>query len=165
MKEIFSAEFFSRLAIEVILLGVLVFFIQKHFENKWAPMTAAEILKKENFLNGKRDTYFTAIDVLNRALANTNFTINGLPVDTTNRRRGADYPNEIEVNSVIAKLWLYADDKAIPLTFQEAFRTSADVSPVNQAIEFMTLIRKDLGDDQAIIEKEGYKYIQIQRKQ
>lgn len=167
MKKIFSAEFFGQLFLQVILIGILLFFLHNYYQNKWAPLTAAETLKKENFLNSKRDTYFQAIDILNRNLANSEFTVNGIISDTANRKRGGSYPTELEINSCFSKLCIYSDDENIPLTFYKLFDTNdKNLRPILEMSTFINLLRKDLGYGDAIIDttQDRYKFIQVRRK-
>lgn len=167
MKRIFTSEFIGRIIIEVISLGIIIFFIQGHFNNKWQPLTAAETLKRENFLNAKRDTYFEAINILNRVLAYTNFTFQGKLADTTNRNIGATYPTDLEINSCFSKLCIYSDNPQIPLTYQKLLITSDSlIKPILEMETFISLVRQDLGYGKAIIDTTGdrYKFIQTHRK-
>jgi hypothetical protein len=164
MNKIFASEFFWKILIEVVLIGLLVFYVQKHFENKWAPLTAGETLKKENFLNAKRDVYFEAINILNRHLAYTHFTVNGQALDTFIRVLGGNYPNELEVNACFSKLCIYSDNRDIPLTFASFFVPQTGVfHPVINMSLFISLIRRDMGYGTAMIDTTGdnYKYILI----
>lgn len=104
MKNIFTKEFIYQFIIQVIFSGLIIFYFQNYIQNISAPITAAEILKKENFLNSKRDTYFQALELLNRNLSNSEFITNGIVSDSTNRIRGGNYPSELEVNSCFSKL-------------------------------------------------------------
>ena len=166
MKKILSPEFIGQLIIQIALSGVILFFLHGYFQNKWIPITAAETLKKENFLNAKRDTYFDAIDILNRNFANSEFTINGVVSDTTDRNRGGTYPTELEVNSCFSKLCIYSDNKQIPMIFQKLFITNdKSLRPVLEMVTFINLVREDLGYGVAIIDtvQDRYKFIQIRR--
>ncbi len=167
MKNIFTPEFIGKFILEVIAIGIVVFLIQGYFNNKWQPVTAAETLKRENFLNAKRDTYYEAIDILNRTLANSPFTIDGKLVDTTNSNIGGTYPNDIEINSCFSKLCIYSDNSRIPTTYQRLFNTSdPSIKPVLEMVTFINLVRQDLGYGEAIIDTTGdrYKFIQTHRK-
>lgn len=166
MKKIFTSEFIGQLIIQIALSGVVLFFLHGYFQNKWIPLTAAETLKKENFLNAKRDVYFEAIDILNRNLANSEFTINGMLQDTTNRRRGGTYPTELEVNSCFSKLCIYSDNKQIPVVFQRLFDSNdKNLKPILEMVTFINLVREDLGYGVAIIDtiQDRYKFIQVHR--
>ena len=166
MRKIFTSEFFGQLFVQIILIGVILFFLHSYFQNKWIPITAAETLKKENFLNAKRDTYFEAIDILNRHLANSGFIVNGIVSDTTNRQRGGVYPTELEINSCFSKLCIYSENKQIPLTFYKLL-VPADkkLKPILEMSTFINLVRKDLGYGEAIIDstQDRYKFIQVHR--
>jgi len=167
MKEVFSSEFFVRVIIEVLLLGVVVFFIQRYFENKWAPLTAAETLKKENFLNAKRDTYFEAISILNRALINDSFIENGKVSDNLNRNPGSEYPNDLEINSCFSKLCIYSDDKEVLDLYRKLFLARDSTSrPILDMRNFIIHLRQDLGYGDIKIDptKDEYQLIITHRK-
>lgn len=163
-----KTEFVARVIIEVLLLGIVVFFIQKHFENKWAPLTAEETLRRENFLNAKRDTYFQAIDILNRAFANTDFIENGKLSDPSHRNRGGQYPTELEVNSCFSKLCIYSSNKEILSTYRKLFNTNdKQLKPVLEMGKFINLLRKDLGYESINVDpyQNEFQFIIIHRKE
>jgi len=85
MKKIFTPALVGQIIVQFVIQFVLIGLILFWRQSKQAPLTAAETLKKENFLNAKRDTYFEAINILNRELAHTSFIIDGKLTDTTNR--------------------------------------------------------------------------------
>lgn len=167
MKSEFLTNILSQVIIQVILLGVIVFFFQRYVENKWAPLTAEETLKRSNFLNSKKDTYFQAIDILNRALANSEFVENGKKSDSSHRNRGGKYPTELEVNSCYSKLCIYSSDKEIPKIYRKLFITNdQQLKPILEMGIFINLLRKDLGYEDTIVDPRNneYQFIQIHRK-
>ena len=166
MKKIFTPEFIGQFILQVIAVGIIIFLVQGYFNNKWQPLTAAETLKKENFLNAKRDTYYQAIDILNRNLAHTSFTVGGKLVDTINSNIGGSYPSDIEINTCFSKLCIYSDNPKIPLTYQKLFLNDTAMKPVLEMVTFINLVRQDLGYGVAIIDTAGdrYKFIQTHRK-
>lgn len=165
MKKIFTKEFTSQFIIQILFTGIIIFCFQTYINSVSTPMTAAETLKKENFLNSKRDTYFQALDLLNRNLSNTNFTMNGILSDTINRTRGGNYPTELEVNSCFSKLCIYSDDENIPIIFQKMFVSDSKSRPILEMLTFVKLVRKDLGYGDTKIDSIGdrYKFISIIR--
>ena len=163
MKKILTPEFL----VQTFITGILIFFIQSYFKYMLEPLTSAEKLKKENFLNSKRDVYFQAIELLNRNLANSEMSNRGTIPDTSNRNRGGKYPTEIEINSCFSKLCIYSDDEKIPLTFLKVFDTDdIKLKPILEMSSFINLLRKDLGYGVAIIDtaQDRYKFIQVHRK-
>lgn len=162
MKKIFTpalvGQIIVQFVIQFVLIGLILFWIQ----SKQAPLTAAETLKKENFLNAKRDTYFEAINILNRELAHTSFIVDGKLTDTTNRNIGGSYPTDVEINSCFSKLCIYSDNPEIPLIYQKMFISASVNRPILQMVTFINLVRKDLGYGGAIIDTVGdrYKFIQ-----
>ena len=166
MTKIFTSDFFGKIILEAIILGIIVFLIQGYFNNKWQPLTAAETLKKENFLNAKRDAYYEAINILNRNLANSSFTVNGQLSDTSNRNIGGTYPSDVEINSCFSKLCIYSDNPEIPIIYQRLFLNNKNVRLILEMVTFINLVRNDLGYGAAIIDTVGdrYKFIQSHRK-
>jgi hypothetical protein len=167
MNKEFVKEHIFWIFIEVIVIGIVIFLVQGYFNNRWQPLTAAETLRKENYLNAKRDTYFEAINILNRTLANTNFITQGKVSDTTNRNIGGTYPTDIEINSCFSKLCIYSDDKGIPETYLNLFNTSdPNIKPILEMVTFINLLRQDMGYGKAIIDttRDGYRFIQTHRK-
>ncbi|WP_416438627.1 hypothetical protein [Phnomibacter sp. MR] len=98
--------------VKIIVFGLFVFLIQAYFTNSWGPTTAAETLKKENYINSKREAYFDAINLVNREISGFNFNLN---IDTSKFKRikGSSLPTEYEVNSSLTKLHLYSDNPEI----------------------------------------------------
>lgn len=167
MSNNFIYEIIKALIINVVLVGIFVFFFQKFIEHKIKPLTAEETLRKENFLNAKRDVFYEAIDILNRTFANSNFTLNGVPQDTTNRLRGCKYPSELEVNSCFSKLCIYSNDAQIPLKFYTILvPENKNIRPVYEMSIFINLIRNDLGygDIKIDLSKDQYRFISVHRK-
>jgi hypothetical protein len=109
MKKLINLELFIKIIFEVILIGLVVFFIQNYFQNKWEPLTAAETLKKENFLNAKRDIYFQAIELANRVIGHVDLYEPGQLTINKPRKIGSTYPSEFEVNNCFSKLCIYSD--------------------------------------------------------
>ena len=164
MKAIFTSEFFIQIVIQVILMGLIVFFVQNYFLRKWQPMTAAETLKKENFLNSKRDVFYEAIQIANREYAFIEFTdLNGNKLTDYPRHTGTSKPSEFEVNTCFSKLCIYADNKEIPRLFKQMFLHSPDSKPIAILEDLVNSIRKDLGYGDGIISPRTneYEYISI----
>ena len=113
MKKIFTGEFGLRIIIEVLLLGTVVFLIQEYYKNKWAPQTAAETLKNENFLNAKRDIYFDAISIANRYFEYLPWSGVEIPDSSAGINHGQPKPTETEVNICFSKLCLYSNKAVI----------------------------------------------------
>jgi hypothetical protein len=162
MKNINWAELSTQIILQFIVLGILLFFIQMYYKNKWEPITAAEVLKRENYLNSKKEVYFEAISLLNRYFANIDFTNSNIHKSV--RKRGMDYPSETEVNSCFSKLCIYSNDKNIPLTFQKIFlNKDGKVFIIKEMSNIVSLIRADLSYDKIDLDstKDEYLYIQI----
>ena len=130
----------------------------------WAPQTAGETLKRENYISSKRDTYFEAINIVNRIFAD--FRFDGIKSDSNYvRLKGTTYPTEYEINSCLSKLYLYTDNPEIIDSFKKicAVRNAAAGEIVKSNIQFLRSIKADLtgeGDSDVI---ETYEYIMVNR--
>lgn len=158
----FENEFWIRILIDVVLLGFISIGFGGWLNFKYGkklkefePLTAEQILKKENYLNSKRDVFFELIQLINRSLASMTLTWNGSQVPksrvTENTR-----PTEVEINSCFSKLNLYVDNREILEKFPFLF--SGNTSPVDIG-NFISLLRKDLGYGDSIIDSEKYPYV------
>jgi hypothetical protein len=153
-------EFWIRIVADIVLFGLLgtAFsgWLNYKFNKKlkgYEPLTAEEILKRENFLNSKREVFFELINLLNRSLASTTWSGPQVPLS---RKQEGTRPSEIEINSCFSKLCLYVDSKEILERFPYIF--TGDISPFTVG-EFINLIRKDLGYGENIISPEKYPYV------
>lgn len=115
------------------------------------PLTAEDTLKRQNYLNSKRDAFFDAVAVVSRHLEAVPWSGSDIPAD---RPVSGQRPSEAEVNTCLAKLSLYSDDPAIPEAFLSCF---ADVSPVSLG-HFIDQLRRDLGYGALPSAAERYKY-------
>jgi len=163
MKEIFNVELLVKILIDVIIFGGVVVGVQSYFQNKWKPLTAAETLKRENFLNAKRDVYFEAIELANRVIGQFGLRQPGEPKIKKVRNVGSEFPTKFEVNTCFAKLCIYSDNKEIVRLFKEIIKTHDETKPVAALEAFVNLLRKDLGYGEGIIESYEYEYITIEK--
>ena len=159
-----SQDFWAKAILELIVLGIILFVFQKYFEHKLGPLTASETLKRENFLNAKRDVYYEAIEIANREYAYIDFTdATGKVMTNYPRDRGTTKPTEFEVNTCFSKLCIYSDDENIPRLFKQFFLHDSNGKPIQILEDFVNLLRKDLGYGEGIIKprKDEYQYISI----
>ncbi|WP_340075330.1 hypothetical protein [Leptobacterium sp. I13] len=154
------SEFWDRVIIDVVLLGIVSVILGKwvnyKFEKKLKdhePLTAEQVLRRENYLNSKREVFFEVIILISRNLASTKWSGPGAP---EKRIPYMDTPNEVEINSCYAKLNLYVDDNKILKKYPFFF--SGKPTPVDIA-EYIGLLRKDLGYGDSIITSNEYNYI------
>lgn len=163
-KLITSQEFWAAVILNFLILGIILFSFQQYFEHRIKPLTAAETLKRENFLNAKRDVYYEAIEIANREYAFIEFTDGrGKLMTTYKRDRGTVKPTEFEVNTCFSKLCIYSDNKEIPMLYKKFFLKDPEGKPIQILEDFVNLLRKDLGYGDGIIEprKDEYQYISI----
>jgi len=147
-------SFLIDVLLKFVILGLLLFFFQKRIEHNIKPLTAAEILKKENYLNAKKDAYYEAIEIVNRIYATSDWSGPiAKEMEGLGRNAGTEYPSEIENNMVYNKLCLYADSKEVPNKFRDFFDpTKTKHAPL--LCEFINILKKDLGYDDWYMECE-----------
>ena len=159
MKNILTPELRNAL-FQSIFIALLVFFLQNFLLKLWAPGTAAEILKQQNYISSKKDTYFDAINLVTRELSGYDFHAT---VDTTKnyaRIKGTTLPTEFEINSCINKLYLFSNNQDIITSFKRIF--TKGYNPIDQNIILIKSIRIDLGGtDYSML--DNYEYVQISR--
>jgi len=153
-----SREWWGDFLLKVIFLGIIVFGIQQYIGHKINPLTSSEILKKENFINSKKEVFYEAIQIINKKLAMGNWS--GPDAAKYKTWKGASL-TEKEVNDCLSKLYIFSNNKNIPINFAKLFGSKANVSPTVVG-RFIKLLRKDLdyGDGEFSVEDE-YFYIQI----
>lgn len=164
IKILQSQDFWAKAILEIIILGVVLFVFQKYFEHRLRPLTASETLKRENFLNAKRDVFYEAIEIANREYAYIDFTdATGKVMTNYPRDRGTSKPTEFEVNTCFAKLCIYSDKKEIPILFKQFFLHDPNAKPIQILEDFVNLLREDLGYGEGIIKPrtDEYQYISI----
>lgn len=115
------------------------------------PLTAEETLKRQNYLNSKRDVFFDAISIVSRHLEAVPWSGPDIPKDRYIRDVR---PDEYEVNTCLAKLSLYSDDPKIPDEFLNCFGNATAVSLGH----FVNRLRMDLGYGELTSNPEDYKY-------
>jgi len=149
---------------ESVFIALLVFLSQNFLQKLWAPTTAAETLKKENYISAKKETYFEAINIANRVFSD--FKLTDAKQDTKYvRLRGTTYPTEFEINSCLSKLYLYTDNPTIITSFKKicSFKDGNAGDIVKSNIELLRNIKSDLSgkSDSEII--DTYEYIMVNR--
>ena len=155
----------------VLIIGLFLLFkiyipsaVQHGFDVKLEhikPLTAEEILKRENFLNSKRDVYFEALELVSRNLACSNWSL-----QNPNMVRTEDliYPTEVEVNTVLAKLTIFTNDPQIPRKFAELFPGGDRKVVIKDIGNFVNILREDMGYGGSGISDEKYIYAFIGKK-
>ena len=156
MKKIFTSEFIAQIFLQFIILGLFMTCVQY----KLAPLTAAEILKQQNYISSKKDIYFEAINLVTRELSGYDFHV--LPDTTKNyaRIKGTTLPTEFEINSCLNKLYLFSNNETIINSFKKNF--AKGYNPIEQNIIMVKAIRLDLGGDGNSMLND-YQYVQISR--
>lgn len=74
----FDIKFWTRIIIDVIILGFISVGFGSWLNYKYGkklqelqPLTAEQILRKENYLNSKKDVFFESIGLINRRFASS----------------------------------------------------------------------------------------------
>ena len=163
MKNIFTPEI-KKTLFESVFIALLVFLTQNYLQKLWVPDTAAETLKRENYISSKKDTYFETINIVNRIFSD--FKFSNIKNDSNYvRLKGTTYPTEFEVNSCLSKLYLYTDNEQIISSFKKicAFKNGISGDIVKSNIELLKNIKSDLAgkSDSKII--DTYEYIMVNR--
>jgi hypothetical protein len=127
------------------------FEFDKQLENL-KPLTAEETLRRENYLNSKRDAYYESIELLCKLLQSAECSGPDVPKD---RKVIKIDISEHTINSCYAKLVLYSDNNQIPTVFRDSF---SSCSP-QMLGKYINLVKKDLGYGNATIVPEKYSYI------
>lgn len=159
-KPMNNFEFWLIIIIDFVFIGILNIGLGSWINYKlskrlkdYEPLTAEKMLKRENYLNSKRELFFVLINLLNRNLAAAIWTG---PEAPKNRILEGSRPTEVEINSCFSKLCLYVDDKKILKDFPYIF--TDDVSP-SRVGEYINLLRKDLGYGEGVITPDKYPYV------
>lgn len=114
------------------------------------PLTAEETLRRENFLNAKRDAFYDAILVLSQFLEAVSWSGPNIPQD---RPVQGKRPTEAVVNTCLAKISMFCDDPEIPNAFLKCFQNA---SPVSLG-QFVNRLRQDLGYKELPFDPNEYK--------
>ncbi len=147
-------------AINFIVTGLLVFRIQKYFEGRWAPIIAESVLKKQNFINSKKETYSQAIDIITRFFATTDWKINGKSIMPQNRNIGGTPPTELEMNACMIKLYFYSPNDSIPKSFKKILLPlKPNENLIAEVSKLFNAIAMDIGNDAANIKTEEFEFI------
>lgn len=160
LKYMFGKEFWTKVIIDVVLIGIVsvgfISWLNYKFNKKlkdYEPLTAEEILRKENFLNSKRDAFFETIQLLSKSFASTSWTGDQIP---KNRIPESSRPTEVEINSCFSKLCLYVDNKEILEKFPYLFTSNSSPTTIGN---YISLLREDLGYGESIIDSTKFPYI------
>ena len=120
---------------------------------KMRPLTAEETLRRENFLNAKRDAYDIVLDVATRKFASTkNWTGPGVPA---NRRITSEPPTEFEINRAAGNIGMFSDDPNIIGLYIKMFHHPSPFDLGN----LLAALRADLGYGSGSIDPERYCYL------
>lgn len=165
MKKILTIEFIKQIILQIFISGMLIYYIQGYINNKWEPITAAEILKKESFIENKKQVYQESINLINRGFANLKWKNKLIPnSEMLKRNAGTKYPSEIEVNNCFAKLCIYSENDEIVTMFRKFFdKKNFPKIPTLTMGNYINLVRADLGYGNGIINpsSDDYQYIII----
>ena len=146
--------------INLVFTGIVVFFIQKYFEGRMAPVIAESVLKKQNFINSKKEAYSQAVDIVTRFFLTTGWNNNGKFLLPQNRNVGGAAPTEVEMNACMIKLYFYAPTDAIPKIFKKILLPMKDGDNfIANVSSLLNAISVDLGNENANIKMEEFEFI------
>lgn len=152
----------KKVLFESVFIALLVFLTQNYLQRLWAPETAARTLKKENYISSKRDSYFEAINIVDRAFSGFKFTDDSAASNII-RIKGTTYPTEYEVNSCLSKLYLYTNNQDIINSFKNIFlfKDGTAGNFVKYKIQMLKAIKSDLSDERNSKIINTYEYIMV----
>ncbi|MCW1916793.1 hypothetical protein OJ996_24610 [Luteolibacter sp. GHJ8] len=160
-----TPEWLQQALVSATTTGAAIWIIQKYalakikhdFDLKLEnlkPLTAEETLRRENYLNSKRDAFFEVTATLGRYMESSEWDGPDVPPSRTSQ---CTKPSEAEINGCMAKLALYSDSPEILTEFTQCFQTISSVS----FGRLLSLMRQDLGYGALPIDPESYKYVFI----
>lgn len=153
MKNIFTSDFIGQTILTVLLLGIVVFFIQKHFENKWSVRIAQETLQNQNFINNKKEAYLKAIDISLRYIA-LNYSGPGA------RRPLGTPPTHLEMNACLTHLYIYAPSNDLPKQFKKILLPMENGDDIIiEVTKLFNMIGRDLGNKNLNIDFREFQLI------
>jgi len=159
MSNLFTPKLKDTL-FQSVFIALLVFLLQNYLVKLWAPGTAAETLKQQNYISSKKDAYFDAINLVTRELSGYDFHVAFDTIKNFSRIKGTTLPTEFEINSCLNKLYLFSNDEVIINSFKRIF--AKGYNPIEQNIIMTKYIRKDLGGyENAML--NNYQYVQMSR--
>ncbi|MBJ2175455.1 hypothetical protein JBL43_14480 [Aureibaculum sp. A20] len=120
--------------------------------NNMQPFTASEILKKENYLNSKRDIIYQSVNLMSREFASKKWIGKQVP---KNRKIDEKRPTESEINDCFGKLCIFVDDEKVLKQYFKIFGTQS--SAADWGI-YLDLVRKDLDYGNVSISPELFPY-------
>ena len=143
-----------------VFIALLVFLLQNYLLKLWAPGTAAETLKQQNYISSKKDAYFDAINLVTRELSGYDFYVAFDTIKNYSRIKGTTLPTEFEINWCLNKLYLFSNDEVIINSFKRIF--AKGYNPIEENITMIKAIRQDLGGNNESM-LNNYQYVQMSR--
>ncbi len=137
-----------------IFIVAVIGYKYQHYLEKLKPLTAEEILKRENFINNKLKIYYEAINLLARhGAASRSEVLDAAGIRVPDIK---DDPTEAEINKTCMKLALFTGNWKIIEKFQEYW---VPIPPPNLYGEILEMIRKDLGYEDIDSKKFDYLFV------
>jgi hypothetical protein len=127
-----------------VLVGVGVVILDNKLNTaveKMKPSIAEETLRRETFLNAKRDAYYGAVDVMTRWIASTA----DRPEPGESRPTWGSRPSEPEVNLAKAKLAMCTGNQDVLIQFDSLFVESPNM--IRTFGRFVELARREMWVD------------------
>jgi ABC-type phosphate/phosphonate transport system substrate-binding protein len=153
VKEEKVSTYILKQFITICVLGGLMFWIQKCSSDTSAPKIASEILKQQNNVNGKKETFLSAIDISLRFISHS--YLSQVNKDTMGAK-----PTAIEENSCLINLYIYSKNQQIPKQFKKILLPlKKNENIVSEFTEFLTMLSIELGNPDAIIDQKEFEFI------
>ena len=128
-------QYFIAPLITGLVIGGAIFFLQYFLTPSMEKNT---LIKKEEWIS-KRDTFITAIELIDKHFSAIKLSGSGIPPEY---KPTGEEPTVEEFNKVLIKLILLSADNRIPLKFKDFFL--AKFSTFTERGEFIVLLRKEL---------------------
>jgi len=147
----FRKELLWRILLDVLLVAVVA--VMGFWLN---PLQAESTLRRQNYLNSKRDAYYEAVDVMMRWMGAVDIS----PAPSWRVPQGT-IPTERDVNLAKAKLVLFMDKEEVVAQFDSFFASSANT--IRTFGQFVKLARMDMGyADWQLLGKYKYLFVNPQ---
>ncbi|MFN8207302.1 MAG: hypothetical protein U0T82_07825 [Bacteroidales bacterium] len=152
-----SEEKFSKWAIKeivsIFILGMLMFWIQKCSNDSSGPKIASEILKQQNIVNDKKETFAEAVDIGLRHISYAYLS------QVTIVKMGTK-PSALEENSCLIKLYIFSNNQEIPKQFKKVLLPlNKGENIVVEFTKFLSLLSSEMGNEKILIDPKEFKFI------
>lgn len=157
LKEVIEMESWIKIVLgNAAVIGFLWFILQRYtvalISKRFEPLTAQEVLRRQNLLNSRLKAYTRACELVCSSMAAEDWNGPDVPKDRTPED---SKPKESEINSCAAGLAMFSDNEEVRHAFLKCFQKP---SPVDLG-KFIEVLRQDLGYGESKFKPDEYPYI------